>query len=232
MKLAIFDLDNTLLNGDSDFLWGEFICEQGLVDKHEYHEKNRHFHQQYMDGELNITEFVEFVLAPMAGKKVDEMNALHEKFMQQKIKYIMTRQARKLIAKHQDAGHETLIITATNEFITRPIATAYGIDNLLATPVEVKRGKFTGQSPGTPCFQEGKIERLEAWLKDNGHEPEETWFYSDSRNDIPLLEQVDNPIAVDPDDALFDHAELLGWEVIWLHKPRPNEHDGEEDELY
>lgn len=232
MKLAIFDLDNTLLNGDSDFLWGEFICDQGLVDKHQYHEQNRKFHQQYMDGELDITEFVEFVLTPMAGKSVKEMDALHEKFMQQKIKYIMTRQARKLIAKHQDAGHETLIITATNEFITRPIADAYGIKNLLATPVEVKRGKFTGHSPGTPCFKEGKIERLEAWLEEHGHKPEETWFYSDSRNDIPLLEQVDHAIAVDPDDALFDHAELLGWEVMWLHKPRPSERDGEEDELY
>lgn len=208
------------------------MCDEGLVNKLEYHEKNRHFHQQYMGGELDIEEFVTFVLTPMAGKTVEEMGKLHEKFMQQRIKRIMTRQARMLIAKHQDAGHTTLIITATNEFITRPIADAYGISNLLATQVEIKAGKFTGKSPGTPCFQAGKIERLDAWLDENKHEPEETWFYSDSRNDIPLLEKVDHAIAVDPDDALFDHAELLGWEVMWLHKPRPSEFDDEEDALY
>lgn len=228
MKLAIFDLDNTLLNGDSDFLWGEFICDQGLVNKLQYHEQNRRFHQQYMDGELNIEEFVNFVLTPMTGKTVEEMDALHKIFMEKKIRMIMTRQARKLIAKHQDAGHTTLIITATNEFITRPIASAYGIDNLLGTPVEIEDGKFTGKSNGTPCFQSGKIERLEAWLAENQYEPEETWFYSDSRNDIPLLEQVDHAIAVDPDDALFDHAVLLGWEIMWLHKPRPSELDDDD----
>lgn len=228
MKLAIFDLDNTLLHGDSDFLWGEFICQKGLVDKHQYHEQNRHFHQQYMDGELDIEEFVEFVLTPLSGMKKADFDALHAKFMEQKIKYIMTRQARKLIAKHRDAGHTLLIITATNELITTPIAKAYEIDNLLATRAEVKRNVITGKSPGTPCFQDGKITRLDEWLEENNYEPEETWFYSDSRNDIPLLEKVDNPVAVDPDDALFDHAQLLGWDIMWLHKPRPSEDDDDE----
>ncbi|MCW9023884.1 MAG: HAD-IB family hydrolase [Gammaproteobacteria bacterium] len=216
MALAIFDLDNTLLNGDSDYLWGRFLAKEGIVDGEVYERENQRFYDEYKRGTLDIYEFLAFSLNPLSQHSNEKLGQLHEKFMQESILPIITPASRQLIQKHQESGDQLMIITATNRFITAPIARELNIPVLLATEPEIQDGCYTGQVAGTPCFREGKVERLHEWLKDTGENLANSWFYSDSHNDLPLLEMVTHPVAVDPDDTLTDHATSKGWDMISL----------------
>lgn len=216
MKLAIFDLDNTLLAGDSDHLWGEFLIEQGLVDGEYYERENNRFYEEYKAGTLDIFEFLAFSLKPLSEHDVDELNRLHRQFLQQKIEPIMLPGAFSLIERHKKESYTALIITATNRFVTEPIAAAFGVEHIIATEPEFDGNRYTGRVAGTPCFQQGKVERLEQWLQQHGGTLEDSWFYSDSHNDIPLLSRVSHPVAVDPDLTLEQHARDQGWDVISL----------------
>ena len=216
MRLALFDLDNTLLEGDSDVEWAQFLIEEGVLRADEYQAKNLWFAERYKDGTLDIQEFLDFQLAPLAKYPRAQLAAWHEGYMQRKIRPIIRNRALELVASHADAVRA--IVTATNRFITEPIARELGIDHLIATDIEEVDGCFTGRPRGTPCFREGKIERLGEWLGARGTRLSdcESWFYSDSLNDVPLLEQVDHPVAVDPDPTLRALALERGWPVISL----------------
>ena len=218
MALAIFDLDNTLLDGDSDYLWGRFLVDQGRVDGERYERENRRFYEEYKSGQLDILEFLAFSLRPLSEIAPDELAALHRRFMESEIRPRITPAARALLDRHRQAGDFLLIITATNRFITEPIAGELGVDDLLATDPEQIDGRYTGRVSGTPCFREGKVQRLEQWLKQSGRNLADSWFYSDSHNDLPLLERVSRPVAVDPDATLADHADVRGWPVISLRE--------------
>ena len=211
MSLAIFDLDNTLLGGDSDYLWGRFLVEQGIVDAAHYERENQRFYDEYKAGQLDIYEFLRFSLAPLAAHDLDTLNAWHRRFMVEKIHPIMLPKATELLEKHRQQGDYLLIITATNRFVTGPIAEELGADDMLATEPAMENGRYTGEVIDVPCFQQGKVTRLEKWLAGNGMNLEGSWFYSDSHNDLPLLEMVTHPVAVDADDTLSDHAEQKGW---------------------
>jgi HAD superfamily hydrolase (TIGR01490 family) len=216
MALALFDLDNTLLDGDSDYLWGCFLVEHGIVDGETYQKENQRFYDQYLDGSLDIYEFLRFQLRPLATHKVDQLQQWREQFLNHKIDPILLPKAQELLEKHRRQGDQLLIITATNRFITGPIAERFGVSHLLATELEMRDGEYTGGVSGTPCFQNGKIDHLQAWLHERGQNLEGSWFYSDSHNDQPLLELVDHPVAVDPDDKLATLARQRGWPVISL----------------
>lgn len=216
MALAIFDLDNTLLNGDSDYMWGQFLAQQGRVDTKHYEKENQRFYDEYVAGTLDIFEFLEFSLAPLSQMDMSELAELHNCFMDEYIRPVITTQSRSLIKKHVEQNDTLLIITATNLFITAPIAEELGIPNILATDAEIINDRYTGRVYGTPCFQEGKVERLKTWLKETDENLADSYFYSDSHNDLPLLELVKKSIAVDPDDTLRSHAEMRGWDIISL----------------
>ena len=218
-KLALFDLDNTLLETDSDYEWAQFLIEEGVLDAAAYEERNQYFYDRYKDGTLDIHEFLDFQLKPLANVPRDRLDAWHEQFMHRKIRPAIFPRAKALIESHADAL--TAIVTATNRFITGPIAAELGVPNLLATDIEEVDGLFTGKPRGTPTFREGKIQRVNEWLADMGHRLEdfESWFYSDSANDLPLLERVDHAVAVNPDDRLRERAEQRGWPVINLKEP-------------
>jgi HAD superfamily hydrolase (TIGR01490 family) len=215
-KLALFDLDNTLLDGDSDHAWAQFLIEEGVLHPDEYHAKNEWFYARYKDGTLDILEFLDFQLSPIANRPRAQLDAWHGQFMQRKIRPIIYPKGVELIARHADAL--TAIVTATNRFITAPIAAELGVPHLLATDVEEAGGVFTGKPRGTPTFREGKIKRVNEWLAERGGKlgDYESWFYSDSLNDLPLLELVTHPVAVDPDATLRAHAQERGWPVISL----------------
>ncbi len=216
MALAIFDLDNTLIAGDSDHSWGVFLVEKNLVDAETYRLANDRFYADYKNGCLDIRAYLKFSLAPLTHHSAEQLAALHSEFMEQHIEPLMLPKAAELLRQHRDRGDHLLIITATNGFVTRPIAKRLGVDDILATDPEFIDGRYTGDFVGTPCFQAGKITHLHEWLKTNEHSLEGAYFYSDSINDLPLLEQVDNPVAVDPDDRLAAIAEQRGWQVISL----------------
>lgn len=216
MKLAIFDLDNTLLAGDSDYLWGRFLVERGIVDAHHYQRENERFYGEYKKGTLDIYEYQRFSLAPLVGQDKVILDQWHHEFMEEKIKPIITDESRTLLETHRAQGDYLLIITATNRFITAPIAKELGVDDLLATDPELKEGYYTGSLIGTPCFQNGKVVRLEQWLVETGFNLAGASFYSDSHNDLPLLERVERPVAVDPDSTLENHARARGWPIISL----------------
>ncbi len=217
MELAIFDLDNTLIAGDSDYLWGRFLVSQGVVDGAVYERENRRFYEAYEAGTLDIHAFLRFALAPLARIPRPRLLALRERFMAQCIEPILLPAAQALVDAHRAAGRLPMVITATNRFVTEPIVRRYGIEVLLATePAVDEAGRFTGEVAGIPCFQEGKVRRLEAWLAEHGHDLAGSWFYSDSHNDLPLLERVAHPVAVDPDARLRALAQERGWPVISL----------------
>jgi len=216
-RLAIFDLDNTLLNGDSDALWGQFIARHGHLDREEYEKENQRFYDEYKAGSLDIFEFLAFSLKPLSQLTMEELATLHHKFMQQCILPIISPQARELVENHRNNGDTLLIITATNKFITAPIATEFDIDNLLATEPEIVNNRYTGKVSGTPCFQDGKVTRLNEWLTKTGYHLQDSYFYSDSHNDIPLLEKVSTAIAVDPDETLQEYAKQKNWQILKLH---------------
>ncbi|MDH3979394.1 MAG: HAD-IB family hydrolase [Gammaproteobacteria bacterium] len=216
MGIALFDLDNTLIAGDSDYLWGCFLVEQGIVDGTSYERANRRFYDQYKVGELDIFEFLDFQLRPLAEHDLAQLEHWRAQYIQEKIVPILLPKAHALIDRHRASGDTLAIITATNRFITEPIAGLYGIDHLLATEPQLVAGRYTGKVTGVPCFQDGKIKVLEGWLEDTGLSLDDSWFYSDSHNDLPLLGQVQRPHAVDPDEILEVHARQQGWPVISL----------------
>ena len=216
MALALFDLDNTLLAGDSDYLWGVFLAEQGIVDAEFYAQENQRFYDEYKQGTLDIFEFLAFSLKALTENDEHTLRRLQQQFLEDKIRPIMSPAAFKLIEKHRQAGHTLVVITATNSFVTAPIVEAFGIENLLATEPEIVDGKYTGKVEGIPCFQEGKVQRLNKWMKDHHMNLENSWFYSDSHNDLPLLKQVSFPVAVDPDTSLREFASQKDWPIITL----------------
>jgi HAD superfamily hydrolase (TIGR01490 family) len=216
MALAIFDLDNTLIAGDSDHGWGEFLVANDKVDDNHYQRMNDQFYVDYEAGCLDILAYLEFSLAPLAATSMEELAALHLKFMQQIISPLRLPKAEALIEQHRQAGDRLLVITSTNRFIVEPICQALGIDELLATDPEIIDGRYTGKIVGTPTYQEGKVERLKLWLSENNETLAGSYFYSDSINDLPLLLEVDKPVAVDPDDALSADATSRGWDIISL----------------
>ncbi|MFZ5555725.1 MAG: HAD family hydrolase [Pseudomonadota bacterium] len=219
MRLALFDLDNTLLAGDSDFEWAQFLIEQGVLDREVYEARNQAFFDQYKAGTLDIHEFLDFQLKPLSRHPRCQLDAWHAQFMERKIRPLMLPAAQALVARHREDGHVCAIITATNRFVTGPIAAAFGVEHLIATEAEERGGEFTGRSAGTPCFREGKVTRLHEWLAGRGvrlADVQESWFYSDSHNDLPLLETVRYPVAVDPDATLGALAAARGWPVLHL----------------
>lgn len=216
LALAIFDLDNTLIGGDSDYLWGHFLSQKGIVDPINYERENRQYYEEYEAGTLDIFEFLHFSLRPLAENDPADLQRWRAEFIDSQIRPILLPAATALIERHRRAGDTLLVITATNRFVTEPIVGLLGIPHLLATDPEQIGGRYTGNVAGTPCFQEGKITRLEAWLTDNGGDLQGSWFYSDSHNDLPLLERVDHPVAVDPDETLSHHAHRRGWPVVTL----------------
>lgn len=217
MTLAIFDLDNTLLDGDSDHAWGQFLIDHGIVDGERYQQRNDAFYRDYEAGNLDIEDFLAFALEPLAIAPYERLEELRRAFMAQTIESMISPAAEALIDRHRNNGDTLLIITATNRFVTEPIAERLGIPHLIATEPEVNDGHFTGRVTGTPCFRDGKITRLEQWLLDRHETLDGARFYSDSRNDIPLLETVPHPVAVNPDPALKETAKSRGWPILDLH---------------
>ncbi|BBF86694.1 phosphoserine phosphatase [Aquitalea magnusonii] len=221
-NLALFDLDNTLLIGDSDFEWPRFLIKRGIVDQAYYDHRNNHFYEQYKAGTLNIGEYLEFALEPLTRYDNAELAALHAAYMDEHILPIIPQAARDLLNLHRQQGDEILIITATNRFITGPIAAELGVDDEHLIAIDLERtadGRYTGKHTGVPSFQAGKITRLEMWLAERGQTLASygrSFFYSDSHNDLPLLSIVSNPVAVDPDDTLRQHAKEQGWPIISL----------------
>lgn len=218
-RLALFDLDNTLLAGDSDHAWGEFLISKNLVNQTVHREKNNQFYQDYLKGRLDIHDYVKFSLRPILSYTEEKRRLLHEEFMQKAVKPLLTDKAFELVAKHQKNGDYTLIITATNTFITAPIAKLFKVDQLLATDIEIIDNKLSGRIVGVPCYQEGKVLKLKRWLSDNttGLSLDNCVFYTDSINDLPLLEQVSTPIAVNPDPQLLKISTENGWQIQNLH---------------
>ena len=222
MTLAIFDLDNTLIKGDSDHLWGEFLCDRGVVDSEVFRAQNQRFFQDYQRGELDIAAYTAFALGPLAGHTPRSVAPLHAEFMRQCIQARLLPAADVLLGYHRERGDRLLIITATNEFVTRPIAERLGVAELLGCRVERVDGRFTGRATGTLTYREGKVRRLREWLAAEGEVLEGAYFYSDSHNDLPLLERVDNPVLVDPDECLAARGRERGWAGITLRAgPRP-----------
>ncbi|MET0123966.1 MAG: HAD family hydrolase [Pseudomonas caspiana] len=216
MRLALFDLDNTLLGGDSDHAWGDYLCERGILDTATYKTRNDEFYQDYLAGTLNLTDYLNFSLEILGSTEMAQLDAWHRDFMRDCIEPIILPKALELIAKHREAGDKLVVITATNRFVTGPIVERLGIETLLATECEMVDGRYTGRTTDVPCFREGKVTRLNRWLEENQLSLEDSYFYSDSLNDLPLLEKVANPVAVDPDPKLRAEAESRGWPVITL----------------
>jgi len=220
VKLTLFDLDNTLLNGDSDFEWSQFLIRIGVLDRELFEAKNMAFYEHYKAGTLNINEFLDFQLKPLSRHSRKTLDEWHQRFMREQALGMITQSARDLVESHRATGDVCVIITATNSFVTAPIAREFGIENLIATIPEQKDGEFTGNVADVPCFREGKITRLDNWLAERGWSLDsfaDSTFYSDSLNDLPLLCRVKHPVAANPDSTLRAHAEQHGWRIISLH---------------
>lgn len=218
-NLALFDLDNTLLAGDSDYNWSLFLINEGLLDGASHHTRNEQFYQDYKNGTLDIYAFLEFQLKPLSQHPKKFLDELHIRYMEKVIRPMMTQKAQDLVNKHKAAGDLCLVITATNSFVTKPIAAAYGIENLIGTDPEVVNGEYTGGVSGVPSFKEGKVTRINQWLAERGAtlaDYSTSYFYSDSHNDLPLMKLVTNPVAVDADEVLSDYAKQQGWPLISL----------------
>ncbi len=219
MKLALFDLDNTLLNGDSDFEWSQFLIRIGILDRELFEVKNQAFYDQYKAGTLDIHEFLDFQLKPLSRHSRKTLDEWHEQFMRESVLPMVTQPARDLVKQHQQAGDICVIITATNSFVTAPIAREFGVEHLIATEPEHVAGEFTGRVADVPCFREGKITRLNNWLGEHGWTLDsfaDSTFYSDSLNDLPLMCKVKQAVAANPDATLRAYAEQHGWPIINL----------------
>lgn len=216
MSLAIFDLDNTLLRGDSDHAWGRFLIENHIVDGEEYERENERYYAQYQAGTLDIMEFLAFALRPLARHDRAALDAWHRQYMQAKVLPMITPAARGLVNLHRAQGDTLVIITATNRFVTAPIAEEFDIPHLIATEPEEHNGRFTGKVAGIPCYRDGKVTRLQSWMQQHHQTLQGSWFYSDSHNDLPLLSIVDHPVAVNPDEILDREARKRGWQILPL----------------
>ncbi|UTW48187.1 HAD family phosphatase [Bacterioplanoides sp. SCSIO 12839] len=216
MALAIFDLDHTLLSGDSDHAWGQYLVDRNLVDPADHQRRNDYFYEQYKAGTLDIHEYLNFALKPLTEHPLALMLEERTSFLKDRIAPLISQKSRDLIAKHKAAGDTLLIITATNGFVTYPIAELLGIEHIIAPEPELIDGTYTGKIVGIPSFQQGKVTRLNGWLEQQQLDLQGSYFYSDSHNDLPLLEVVDHPVAVDPDDTLKARAEQQGWPIISL----------------
>jgi HAD superfamily hydrolase (TIGR01490 family) len=217
--IALFDLDNTLLSGDSDYEWAQFLIERGVLERSAYEAKNDHFFRQYKEGRLDIHEFLAFQLAPLARHSREELDRWHAEFMRTRVRPMIRAKGRDLVHRHIADRHLCAIVTSTNAFITAPIARELEVEHLLATELEIHGHRFTGKPSGTPSFRMGKVTRLAEWLGERGQTLasfDASWFYSDSHNDLPLLERVTHPVAVDPDDVLREEAIARGWKIISL----------------
>ena len=219
MTLAVFDLDNTLLRGDSDRAWGEFLAGKDAVDGEAYRVANERYYAQYVAGTLDIHEFLAFALKPLTRHDRATLDAWHHEFMENCVRPMITPAARALVEDHRARGHRLVVITATNRFVTAPIAAEFGIPHLIATEPEERDGRYTGRVAGVPCYREGKVTRLHAWLAAHGETLAGSWFYSDSHNDLPLLGLVDHPVAVNPDEPLRAEAQRRGWRILRLDGP-------------
>ena len=216
MRLAIFDIDNTLIAGDSDLLWGEFLCERNYVDSNVYKAEHEKYYKDYLSGKLDINNFLKFQLKVLGENDLNLLKKWRKDFFEEKIRPVMLPKAYQLIDKHRNQNHDLLIITATNHFIVEPIASEFKIENIIACEPEIYNEQFTGKFTGTTSYAEGKVERFNDWLKTIGRRLEESWFYSDSHNDIPLMKEVNHPVAVDPDESLKNEAIKIGWPIISL----------------
>ncbi len=216
MSLAIFDLDNTLICDDSDHLWGQFLVEQKLVDSKDYAKANTQFYNDYCQGKLDIHEYLTFALSFLAEHPLEKLYQWREQFVDEKIRPLALPAAQNLVNKHRDKGDELLVITATNRFVTETIVDLFGIPSMLATEPELINGRYTGRYIDQPCYQHGKVIHLHHWLQKTGLNLDNSSFYSDSHNDIPLLEKVTHPVAVDPDEKLKKHATDNEWAIISL----------------
>jgi HAD superfamily hydrolase (TIGR01490 family) len=216
MSLAIFDLDNTLISDDSDHLWGQFLVEKKLVDSEHYDRVNTQFYRDYCQGNLDIDQYLTFALSFLAEHPLEKLHQWREQFINEKIRPLVLPAAQALVKKHADMGDTLIVITATNRFVTEPIVKLFGIPNMLATEPELIDGRYTGRYVNEPCYQQGKVTRLNQWLDSNNADLTDSTFYSDSHNDIPLLEKVSHPIAVDPDEKLKRHADENSWRIISL----------------
>ena len=218
MALAIFDLDNTLLAGDSDHRWGEFLCEKGLAEAGDFQARNDQFYADYQSGTLDMRAYLDFVLAPLAGKTRTEVRTLQRQFIADCVEPMLLDKAFDLLNDHRVAGDILLMMTATHAVVAEPVAARLGFQYWLGSGVGLSGDCYTGRAEGTPCFQEGKVTHLAHWRIQHPEAAplEQTWFYSDSQNDLPLLMSVGHPVAVDPDPTLRTHAEAAGWDVISL----------------
>ena len=216
MGLALFDLDNTLIAGDSDHLWGDFLVAEGLVDPDQHKALNEHYYQQYQQGQLDIDEYLSFALGPMAGMTPETLSALQNKFLKKHVEPILLDAAFDLLQAHGVNGDALIIITATTTLVTQPIADRLGVEHLIGCEAELKDGRYTGKPEGVPSFGEGKVRRIKTWCAEHQILFEDAVFYSDSHNDLPLLREVARAIAVDPDDLLRLEAQQCGWEIISL----------------
>ncbi|MFZ4536373.1 HAD family hydrolase [Propionivibrio sp.] len=220
MQLALFDLDNTLLSGDSDYEWTQHLITKGVLDRDTFEVRNNEFFEQYKAGTLDIYEFLDFQLASLAGNSRTDLKTWHAEFMAMRVRPLLSQKARDLVKRHQNAGDLCALVTATNSFVTGPISRELDIPHLIATIPAQLNGQFTGKPRGTPAFREGKVSRVEDWLESMGlwwSCFERSWFYSDSLNDLPLLSMVSDPVAVDPDNTLHAHAQAAGWPILNLH---------------
>lgn len=220
MRLALFDLDHTLLSGDSDYEWTQYLVSKGILDRTTYEARNNEFYEQYKAGTMDIHEFLDFQLQSLADNPRADLEQWHADFMETQIRPRLNQKARELVKRHLDQGDICAMVTATNSFVTGPIARELGIPHLIATIPAQENGQFTGKPRGLPSFREGKIARVEAWLESMGlwwNNFERSWFYSDSLNDLPLLQRVTDPVVVDPDATLRAHAENAGWPILNIH---------------
>lgn len=212
-ELLIFDLDNTLLAGDSDRNWGIFLAEQKVVES-SYLDESEKFYNNYHDGSLDIDGFLSFCLKPLIENDMSYLLELRKQFIEDKIKPIITEPGREIINQAIEDGKTVIIATATNDFVTRPIADLFNVPTLIATEFEVINQKFTGKVLNTPCFREGKVSKVKKWVDDNNFDLSKASFYSDSFNDLPLLEKVKNPVIVDGDDKLLEIGKNRNWDCI------------------
>ena len=211
-KLTIFDLDNTLLAGDSDRAWGQYIVEKKIVSDAFLVESEK-FYNSYYEGDLDIDGFLAFCLKPLTENKLSELLELRKGFIEDKIKPMMLEEAIRTVKQKKSEG-PVIIATATNSFVTRPIADLFEIKDLIATEFIIKDNEFTGEVDGIPCFREGKVKKVEEWVKANGYDLSSATFYSDSFNDLPLLQKVETAIVVDGDDKLIEQAKNNDWKCI------------------
>ena len=217
MALALFDLDDTLINGNCETEWFHFLSDHGVIEKDSHLEAFAEFDRLYLEGELDIMDYMRFILKPLVDNETDFINTLHQRFVDERMKPLIPQSARDLVEQHRSQGDVVVIITACNDYNALPVAALFDVSHVIATEVEIIDDRYTGEANYPPSFAEGKVTRLRQWLQINDHDLKDSYFYSDSRNDLPLMELADHPVAVDPDPYLRQVAESRNWPCISLH---------------